>query len=176
MSGSASILDIADRLENEQRGQEEKVESPETWVSFTVGGRGFALPVHHLRGAHRVDHITAVPQAPEGLRGLSSLRGRVRPVVDLGVRLGIGPIEITDASRILEVEIEKRTLGLLVERAEHLTKILPSAIKTAADAVEPEIASCARGAYETRDTDVVLLDPDLLLRHGLEDSSNHEDS
>jgi len=179
------ILDIADRLDREQEGRDEALETSETWVSFSVGGLGFALPVSHLRGAHRVAHITAVPRAPKGLRGLSNLRGRARPVLDLGSHLDIGEVEISDLSRILEVELQGRTLGLLVERAEHLTKILPSTIKPLDDAIGPEIVRRSKGTCEVRDGYVILLDPSRLLTEetrGTEeteetgDLDDHEDS
>lgn len=182
MREKVGILDIADRLEREHEGEDEVLETPETWVTFAVGGIGFALPVHHLLGAHRVVHITAVPRAPAGLRGLSSLRGRVRPVLDLGAHLGIGAVEISDHSRILEVELEGRTLGLLVDRAEHLTKVLPSTIKPLDDAIGREITGRSKGIAEVRRGYVILLDPSRLLKEETEEMQepgepeDHEDS
>lgn len=176
MKEKVGILDLADRLDREQEGADEIVETPETWVTFAVGGAGFALPVDHLRGAHRVAHITAVPRGPAGLRGLSSLRGRVRPVLDLGEHLGIGAVVISDHSRILEVELQGRTLGLLVERAEHLTRILPSTIKPLSDAIGPQIARRSKGTCEARSGYVILLDPSRLLTEGTEGTEETEET
>ncbi len=173
MTGESSILELADRLDREQQEEDVVLETPETWVSFAVGGLGFALPVGHLRGAHRIAHITPVPRAPAGLRGLSNLRGRVRPVVDLGEHLGLGPVALTESSRILEVEIGDRLLGLLVERAEHLTKIFRSHIEPLDSSADPAIGARATGMHEAKNGSVILLDPTRLLsENGMQEESS----
>ena len=163
MTTAYGILELADELAGDYEGEEQSPEAAETWVSFSVAGLGFALPLGHLRGAHRVNRITPVPRSSHGLRGVSNLRGRVRPILDLGVHLGLHPVNITSSSRILEVELEGRLLGLLVDRAEHLEKILPSSVVPLSDDLKDSIRLRANGLVQTRNGGVILLDPDRLL-------------
>ena len=43
----------------------------------------FALPVEPVREVLRVTSITRVPHAPQPIRGVTNLRGRVIPVIDM---------------------------------------------------------------------------------------------
>ena len=45
----------------------------------------------------RVTEITQVPRAPEFIKGVINLRGRIIPVVDLKRKLGLGDVEVADA-------------------------------------------------------------------------------
>src|SRR5262249_55043810 len=112
-------------------------EEPETWVTFDVAGEIYALPVLCVEEVLRVTAITRLPYAPAPVRGITQLRGRVLPVVDLAVRLGAAPVAVGPQSRIVVVTARGRTLGLLVDAARQVMKLLPSAM----EAPPPEVVS-----------------------------------
>jgi hypothetical protein len=93
--GSDRLFSLADRLT--RRGAavaSAPPEKPETWVTFEVAGEAYGLPVLAVEEVLRVTVITRLPYAPAPMRGITQLRGRVLPVVDLAVRLGAPPVEI----------------------------------------------------------------------------------
>lgn len=83
-------------------------------VTFGLGDEVFALPVGLVREI--LDHVapSRVPSGPAWLIGLTDVRGRAVPTVDLRLRLGLPAVAATTATRLLvvDVPIGERTLPL----------------------------------------------------------------
>lgn len=77
--------------------------------------------------------VTRVPMTPDYIRGVINLRGSVVPVIDLGARLGRGPIVLTKRSCIVLVEVrvgdEAHVLGMLVDEVKNILEIARDDIK-----------------------------------------------
>jgi purine-binding chemotaxis protein CheW len=58
-------------------------------VLLRVGDEFLAVPVDQVREVDRIGEVAPVPGAPAGILGVRTLRGRVLPVVDLALVLGI---------------------------------------------------------------------------------------
>jgi purine-binding chemotaxis protein CheW len=56
-----------------------------------LGGDVVAVALRAAREFVRVEHLTAVPRTPSHLLGVTSLRGRIVPVVDIRSLLGLAP-------------------------------------------------------------------------------------
>jgi purine-binding chemotaxis protein CheW len=157
------IYEFADSLQNTEVRKEASEERPETWVSFTLGGEIFSLPVSHVREILRVSSITRVPHAPESVRGVTNMRGRVLPVVDLRIRLGLASADVTDHSRILVVSSQGRLIGLLVDSVDQVIRILRTGIQQAPADVMTEKSDYIRGVYHLTNNLAILLDVDRVL-------------
>ena len=83
------------------------------WMTFSVRGEPYALPLAELREVIRVERITPIPRAPAHARGLTAVRGRLLPVIDAAIALGGAPCPTGGAARILI--LHERPLGILVE-------------------------------------------------------------
>lgn len=83
---------------------------PPRHLAIDVAGRPHAVPVARVQEVMRVAAITRVPHAPPYVRGLTTLRGRLVPVIDVGAA-GQGA-----QARIVVVTIGARLIGLLVDR------------------------------------------------------------
>lgn len=164
VAGPERLYAFVDRLE--RRGMqeaEEKKEEPETWVTFELAEEIYALPVSRVEEVLRVTGITRVPHAPAPIRGITNLRGRVLAVVDLRVRLGLKAAELTPQSRIVVVTSRERSIGLLVDAARQVVKLLPSGMQPPPADVMTERSDFLRGVYHTEESLIVLLDVDRVL-------------
>jgi purine-binding chemotaxis protein CheW len=89
------------------------------YLTFSLDGELFAVPIEHIREIIEFGGLTAVPLTPQFLRGVINLRGAVVPVVDLAARFGRSGTTIGRRTCIviLEVEAAGRTLpvGILVD-------------------------------------------------------------
>jgi purine-binding chemotaxis protein CheW len=84
----------------------------------------FGIPIDRVREIVMVPEITPVPDSGEFIRGIINLRGRILPVLDLGLRLGLGPGPRDRSGRIVVVEPERQQfLGLLVDEASEVLRI-----------------------------------------------------
>ncbi|MBM3788650.1 MAG: purine-binding chemotaxis protein CheW [Acidobacteria bacterium] len=59
------------------------------YLAFWLGKEEFAVPVERVREIIPAQEITHVPQAPPYVLGVINLRGKVVPVLDLRLRLGM---------------------------------------------------------------------------------------
>lgn len=164
--GSDRIFAFADTLEAaalQTRRQEEVEERPESWVTFELASEVYALPVTRVQEIQRAAAITRVPHAPTPVRGITNLRGRVLAVVDLRVRLGLPPAPLSPLSRILVVSSRERSLGLLVDCARQVIKLVASAIEPPPADVMTASSNFIRGVVHLGEALVIVLDIDRVL-------------
>jgi len=135
----------------------------ETWVTFALGGETFGLPVASVLEILRVAGITRVPHAPRVVRGVTNMRGKVLPVVDLRVRLGMEVAEITLQSRILVASSRGRLLGLLVDAVTQVDRIDRNAVQQPPPDVMTTQSDYIIGVSQLGERLVILLDVDLVL-------------
>jgi purine-binding chemotaxis protein CheW len=97
-------------------------ESERQLIVFSLHGEHYGLPIGAVREIIRYTppRVTATARGP--VRGMINLRGLVLPVLDLSERLG-GALQVTDATRILVIDIEEGVLGLIVDAVDGVTHV-----------------------------------------------------
>jgi len=165
------LFSLVDRLTRRAGAVEAAApEQPEVWVTFEAAGETYGLPVSCVEEVLRVTTITRLPYAPAPVRGITQLRGRVLPVVDLRVRLGAPAVPVGPHSRIVVVSSRGRTLGLLVDAARQVLKLLPSTMEAPPPEVVTERSDFIVAVVRRADLLLILLDVEkaLLLPERLE--------
>ncbi|NJL29296.1 MAG: purine-binding chemotaxis protein CheW, partial [Thermoanaerobaculia bacterium] len=135
----------------------------ETWVTFSLAGEVFALPVEPIREVLRVSGITRVPHAPHPIRGVSNLRGRVIPVIDLRQRIELPVAEVDRNSRILVVSSRGRLLGLLVDSVHQVIHLDFLRVQPPPQDVVTAESGYILGVYQVGEQLILLLDADRVL-------------
>lgn len=160
------IFSFADQLQHRQDRLEED-QGPEarweTWVTFSLDEETFALPVEPVRQVVRVSNITRVPHAPRPVRGVTNLRGRVIPVIDLRMRVGLDPSRISRHSRVVAVASRGRLLGLLVDAVHQVVHLDLNQVQPPPEDVMTIQSDYILGVYHQDDSLVLLLDVDRAL-------------
>jgi purine-binding chemotaxis protein CheW len=163
--GPNRIFDFADRLA--ARAEERKSTGPkprlETCLSFALGGETFAMPVEPVQQIVRISSITRVPHAPRPIRGVTNLRGRVIPVIDLRVRVGLPATEIDRSSRIIAVGSRGRVIGLLVDAVHQVMHLDLNQIQRPPEDVLTLQSDYIAGVYHHGESLILLLDVDRAL-------------
>lgn len=110
-----------------------KSESEELFqlVSFKLGSEEFGVDILDVQEINRMNEITKVPQAPEYVEGVVNLRGKVIPIVDLRKRLDMDVRDYDKDTRIVVVNIEKNTIGMIVDSVSEVLRIPKSAVEPA---------------------------------------------
>jgi purine-binding chemotaxis protein CheW len=87
-------------------------------VVFRIGSERYGLPLAAVREVVPPAPMSLVPCAPEVVRGIMNLRGRVVTVVDLGALLGLAVNGDATGGKVVILERGKRDLGFLVGEVE----------------------------------------------------------
>ncbi len=82
---------------------------------FDVGGQEMAFDVEHVSMVIERPEITPVPRSKKTVLGVMNLRGRIVPVVDLGMVLGV-KVEKAEDEKIVVVNFEEIEVSFLVNR------------------------------------------------------------
>ena len=137
------------------------------YLGFTLAGETYAIELLRIREIIEHVPITRVPGMPSSVLGVINLRGRVVPVVDLAVKMGLGPRPITRWTCFVIVEAvmdgERTSLGLLADSVSEVLDLGP-------DDIEPPPAfgtrvsmDYLRGLGRQEQRFILLLDLDRLL-------------
>ncbi len=105
--------------ENKQKENEELLQL----VSFNIGNEEFGIDILKVQEIIRLMTITKVPNSPEFVEGVVNLRGRVIPVIDLRIKLGLAKIDHNNDTRIIVVEINNSTIGFIVDAVSEVLRI-----------------------------------------------------
>lgn len=100
------------------------------YVTFTVAGERFAVPMAPVQEIIRVPEVAKLPLAPPALDGLANLRGRVLPIICLRRLFGCEERPRDDATRALVIQIGQ-PLGFVVDHVSSVINVEPSAIEPA---------------------------------------------
>ena len=134
------------------------------YVLFRAGTEDYGLPISRVSSIIRFETVTPVPRAPRAVLGVIDLRGRVIPVVDLGLRLFGTHFEPLSRSRIIVTEGDEGPVGLAVDEASEVATFMPDELMPAPiAAVAPEIADAFEAVVHLGERLVILLDLDRIL-------------
>ena len=127
-------------------------------VVFSLGDEEYALPITRVQEIIRYSEPRAVSSELPWIRGVISLRGKIVPVCDLAARLGLVS-ERPQSAKIVIVDTESGTAGVIVDDVEEVMTVDPSQLDTVPAAGADFIEAVAK--IDSRL--VVLLNPDGLL-------------
>ena len=142
-------------------------EATEHLATFFLDREEYGVDVRQVQEIRRTTEITSVPRAPEFIRGVINLRGRILPVLDLKRKLGLGEVEAGRATRIVVVRVKERLLGLLVDGASQVLKVEVSRIEPPPEEVVEKGGDYIRGVAKLEDRLIILVDLERLLAHEL---------
>lgn len=117
-------LSIKENIESEKK--EEIIEI----LTFSLLKEEFAFRVSQLAEILRSQWITRVPNVPDYVLGITSLRGKIIPVIDLKLRLSLtsGSSDIISKGKILIINGEKGTVGTAVDKVIGVVRVVKSDI------------------------------------------------
>ncbi len=132
------------------------------FVTLGLGAEVFAVSVSHVREILDYQAPFAIPEGPNYLMGLTDVRGRGTPTIDLRLKLGLPPVEPTGATRILvlDVQLEDRvlSLGLIADRVIEVAAFSEAQIEAAPDIGVPWRSEYIQGVVRRESGFVVIFD------------------
>ncbi len=97
------------------------------YLTFSLDGEMFALPVRQVREILEFTHMTRIPQTPAYMRGVINLRDKVVPVIDMRTKFGLEamPETVDTCIIIVQVDINAEALqvGALVDSVQEVLEL-----------------------------------------------------
>ncbi len=113
--------------------KEKEVVEQEQYLTFLLAGEEYAISILQVKEIIEYDTVTAVPKTPKWIRGVINLRGSVVPVVDLGVKFGMGERTVTKTSCIVivesQMESENTLMGVMADAVSQVMDITAGEIQ-----------------------------------------------
>lgn len=141
------------------------------YLTMRLGLEHYAVETLRVREIIGLLDITTLPQMPDYVRGVINLRGRIIPVVDLRLRLGMPPVEYGPRTCVVVLELygegeeEQVQIGCIVDSVNEVREINSDQVEPPSTLKNPERAMFIKGLAKIPEYKVVvsLLDIDALL-------------
>lgn len=137
--------------------------APQRLCTFAVGGLRLAVPVADVVEVVRGQRVVHVPHAPEAVLGILNLRGRIVPVLDARLRLGLEPRDPAASCAHVIVSDDDELVSLVVDREGDVVVVDPAAGEAVPETVAPDLRRLATTAYQLDGALLLVLDPRLVL-------------
>lgn len=150
-----------------------QIDEENSYVIFKLGDINYGIKSKYIQQIEMVEKITPVPNTPSYIEGVALFRGRVVPVINLRVRLGMEKIPYDIKSRIIIVKIEEREIGLLVDSAREYITIPREKVQESFENIFDISEKLLEGIANLDDKLVLILNLEELLKEG--GKSNEEE-
>ena len=137
------------------------------YLTFKLGREEYGLELVRVREIIALMDITPVPLAPDYVRGVMNLRGRVIPVVDLRRKFGMQPTQDHDRKCIIVCDVQRNDqpiqMSILVDAVSEVLHIRAADIEDAPTFSAGVETSFIHGIAKARSGVKILLDIDIVL-------------
>lgn len=89
--------------------------SREKFLTFQLGNESYGLEILKVRDIIGVKDLTPIPHAPEYIKGVMNLRGKIIPVMELRRKFNLPSVEDTKRTCIIVVQVDHLEMGLKVD-------------------------------------------------------------
>ncbi len=85
------------------------------FLTFKIGKETYGIGIGYVTEIIGIQNITEMPEAPEYIKGILNLRGRVIPVMDVRLRFSKAQRDYDDRTCIIVAECDGISTGLIVD-------------------------------------------------------------
>ncbi|GHV28439.1 chemotaxis protein W [Spirochaetia bacterium] len=114
---AAVIRDLAE-VNAELQEQKERADTVDfKMITFSLGGKDYAVDIMNVKEIAKADKFTYVPNAASFVRGVYNLRGDIIPIIDLRIFFHLPADKKQDGmENMLILRIEDRVYGTIVDK------------------------------------------------------------
>jgi len=132
--------------------------SDNNYILFSVAGTTYALRTRDVTHIEMIEQITSVPNAAAFVDGVVFSRGQVVPALNLRARFGFDRAPHDVRTRLLVVQSEGRSIGLVVDSAREFLAIADSAVQPPNQALAGISGQYIAGIANLNDRLILILD------------------
>ncbi len=133
------------------------------FLTFILGSEVYGIEILKVREIIKLMDITTVPRTPDYMKGVINLRGKVIPIVNLRSKFTMPEIEHTQETCIIVAEVNKTSIGIIVDSVSEVSNIKSGDIEEAPHLGQDIDTNFILGLGKTKERIVILLDIALVL-------------
>ena len=138
------------------------------YLTFELDKEEYGLEILKVKEIIGIMNITSVPQTPDYVKGVINLRGKVIPVIDLRLKFAMEPLEYSDRTCIIIVDItgtsgKKVMVGIVVDSVSEVLNIKDDEIEDAPNFGTRLSTEYIMGMAKVKGGVKILLDIDKIL-------------
>ena len=97
------------------------------FLTFNLGIETYGIAIHFVREILGLTAITPVPNTPKFIKGVTNLRGKIIPLIDLRVKLNMDAAEFSRQTCIIVVDVpgltERIQMGVIVDGVKEVLNV-----------------------------------------------------
>jgi purine-binding chemotaxis protein CheW len=136
------------------------------YVTATIGGQLFGLPIARVQDVFVPNRLTRVPLAAPEIAGLLNVRGRILTVIDMRRRLGLSTEDANCKALAVGIEHNGESYGLLVDQIGEVLKLPTQSREDNPVNFDGRLARVCAGVHRLEGKLMVVLDLDRILDIG----------
>ena len=90
---------------------------------FNLGDKEYGLEIAQVREVIRLRPVTPIPDTADFVEGVISLHGKVLPLVNLCVKLGMQRSKLLKTNRIIVTQVNAHQVGVIVDGVSEVISI-----------------------------------------------------
>ncbi|VVB88097.1 CheW-like domain protein [uncultured archaeon] len=110
-------------------------------VVFSIGAEEFGVEIINVQEIIRMTSVTRIPQAPDYIKGIINLRGRIIVVINLNVVLGMQTKEQDENTRIVVAGIGDTVMGFVVDSVSEVIRLPEKNVEPAPAVIADKIGT-----------------------------------
>jgi len=127
-------------------------------VVFKINGEEFGIEIKHICSIEKLLEIFRMPGTPDFVEGIINLRGEIFAVFNLRKRFNLPAAEYDDNARIIIVNINSVTVGLIVDGVSEIISVEQENTETTSAVLTSLIRKYINGAVKMNERVIPLLD------------------
>ncbi len=133
------------------------------YVTMTIGGQWFGIPVLSVQDVLGPQNIAMIPLAPPEVAGSLNLRGRIVTAINPRVRLGLPKQEENATIMSVVVEHHGELYSLLIDQVGEVLKLPSDRFEQNPASLDPRWRDISTGIYRLDDRLLIVVDIERLL-------------
>jgi len=133
------------------------------YVILNVHDQNLAIGIEQVNEIISVPQIFKVPNSPDYVEGLISLRGKVYTVINLCKKFKLPVKDADENTKIVIVNSTSASIGLLVDNVKEIAAFDDSDIESSSDSVATKSVNFIKGVAKKDDVVTIILDVEKLI-------------
>ncbi len=127
-------------------------------VVFALADEYYGVDIGTVESIIKMQPITGVPRTASFVEGVTNLRGAVLPVIDLRKRFGLPAREDSKDTRIVVVEMNGETVGMVVDAVSEVLNVSDENVEPPPPMVSTVESSFVTGIARAGERLIILVD------------------